>query len=86
MHSLSYYIELAFGSRLHILIHAYLYTLSRLPILIHCRNIAYLNTWLEDPSQLSAATAYLNTFGSSAPPVTSAPTSTTNVFLSCSLM
>ena len=46
----------------------YLNTLIRLHILIHCRNIAYLNTWLEDPSRLSAAIAFLNTCGSSTPP------------------
>ena len=56
------------GFRLHILIHAHLNTLSRLHILIHCRTIAYLNTWLEDPSRFSAAIAYLNTCGSSTPP------------------
>ena len=36
---------------------------SRLPILIHCRTIPYLNTWEDDPSRLSAAIAYLNTWG-----------------------
>ena len=46
-------------------------------ILIHGRNIPYLNTWPEDPSRLSAAIAYLNTCGSSTPPTSSARISTT---------
>ena len=78
MHYLSWYIESAFDSRLHILIHAYLNTLSRLHILIHCRNISYLNTWPGDHFRLSAAIAYLNTWGSPTP-VWSAWTSTTEM-------
>ena len=42
--------------------------MSRLLILIHCRNIPYLNTWPGDPSRLSAAIAYLNTWGRPPPP------------------
>ena len=37
--------------------------------LIHCRTIPYLITWPEDPSRLSPAIAYLNTCGSSTPPL-----------------
>ena len=49
------------ATHIHILIHAFLITLSRLHILIHCRNTPYLNTWLDDPSRLSAAIAFFNT-------------------------
>ena len=42
--------------------------MSRLHTLIHCRTIPYLNTWLGDPSRLSAAVAYLNTCGYPTPP------------------
>ena len=42
--------------------------MSQLHILIHCRNIPYLNTWLGDPSRISAAIAYLNTCRVAQPP------------------
>ena len=52
------------------------------PILIHCRNIPYLNTWLGDPSRLLARVgcySQLNTWRVFHPPVRSAHTLTTAV-------
>ena len=52
-------------------------------ILIHGRNIPYLNTWPEDPSRLSAAIAYLNTCGSSNPPPPPPPAQLAYLLLKC---
>ena len=75
--SISYYIARPFAMLIHYQKH-YLHALSRTipyldtfpklyPILIHCQNIPYLNTWPRDASRLSNAIAFLNTWGSPTP-------------------